>query len=191
MPMSHPMVQNTIAMMRRRRKESSCISPPLEAAEVREREQVPEDRENDHDDELSKEGVPAVHIFSNRGIEPDYSGYVDEYRFTPLTPALEKALATMVKTRSFDRRDEAEELERLGYIRDLTFYLAGSCRFDVTAKGSRYAEELAAYRLRRDRWAESREAERKRDLWVQFAQGLITALVGAAIGAAATLAAVS
>lgn len=132
----------------------------------------------------------SVHVGSKREAAPDFSGYVDEYRFTPLTPALERALAQMVETGTLDGRDEAEELEALGYIRDLTFYLAGSFRFEVTAKGRRYAGELAAYRQRRDRWAADREAERRRDLWVQFAQGLITTLAGAILGAAATLAAV-
>lgn len=119
----------------------------------------------------------SVHVGSKREVAPDFSGYVDEYRFTPLTPSLERALARMVETGSFDRRDEAEELEAMGYISDLTFYLAGVARFEVTSKGRRYAEELASYRRRRDRW-------------VQFAQGLVTALVGAAVGAAATLATV-
>lgn len=35
---------------------------PLEAAEVRERQQVPEEPKRYHDDELSKEGAVAVHI---------------------------------------------------------------------------------------------------------------------------------
>lgn len=132
----------------------------------------------------------SVHVGSNREVAPDFSGYVDEYRFTPLTPSLERALAQMVETGSFDRRDEAEELEAMGYISDLTFYLAGVARFEVTSKGRRYAEELASYRQRRDRWAADREAERRRDQWAQFAQGLITTILGALIGAAATLAAV-
>ena len=131
-----------------------------------------------------------MHSGSKHEIGPDYSGYVDEYRFTPITPSLERTLSQMVETGSFDGHDEAEELEAMGYVRDLTFYLAGSCRFEVTAKGRRYADELAAYRERRDRWAADREAERRRDLWVQFAQGLITTLAGAILGAAATLAAV-
>ena len=132
----------------------------------------------------------SVHVGSKREVAPDFSGYVDEYRFTPLTPSLERALAQMVETGSFDRRDEAEELEAMGYISDLTFSLAGVARFEVTSKGRRYAEELASYRQRRDRWAADREAERRRDQWVQFAQGLITTILGALIGAAATLAAV-
>ena len=132
----------------------------------------------------------SVHVGSKREVAPDFSGYVDEYRFTPLTPSLERALARMVETGSVDRRDEAEELEAMGYISDLTFYLTGVARFEVTSKGRRYAEELASYRQRRDRWAADREAERRRDQWVQFAQGLITTILGALIGAAATLAAV-
>lgn len=139
---------------------------------------------------MSKEGVVAVHFFSKRDIEPDYSGYVDEYRFTPLTPSLEKALAVLAGGETCARRDEALELEELGYIKDLTFYLSSSFWFELTARGRRYADELAAYRERRDRWAAGREAERRRDMWLQFAQGIFTTLVGALIGAAATLAAV-
>lgn len=105
----------------------------------------------------------SVHVGSKREVGPDFSGYVDEYRFTPITPSLERTLSQMVETGSFDGHDEAEELEAMGYVRDLTFYLAGSCRFEVTAKGRRYADELAAYRERRDRWAADREAERRRD----------------------------
>lgn len=138
---------------------------------------------------MSKEGI-VVHIFSKREIEPDYSGYVDEYRFIPLTPSLEETLAEMAGGGTCARRDEALELEELGYIKDLTFYLASSFSFELTARGRRYADELAAYRERRDRWAAVREAERKRDMWVQFTQGILTTLMGALIGAAATLAAV-
>lgn len=47
----------------------------------------------------------SVHVGSKREVAPDFSGYVDEYRFTPLTPSLERALARMVETGSFDRRD--------------------------------------------------------------------------------------
>lgn len=131
-----------------------------------------------------------THRNSKRRTGPDYSGYVDEYRFIPLTPSLERALALMVDEHEIERRDEAEELESMGYISDLTFYLGNAYGFEVTAKGRRYADELAAYRSRRDRWANDREAERRRASWVQFAQGLITTLAGALIGAAATLAAV-
>lgn len=131
-----------------------------------------------------------MHFFSKRDIEPDYSGYVDEYRFIPLTPSLEETLAEMAGGGTCARRDEALELEELGYIKNLTFYLASSFSFELTARGRRYADELAAYRERRDRWAAVREAERKRDMWVQFAQGILTTLMGALIGAAATLAAV-
>lgn len=131
-----------------------------------------------------------MHFFSKRDIEPDYSGYVDEYRFIPLTPSLEETLAEMAGGGTCERRDEALELEELGYIKNLTFYLASSFSFELTARGRRYADELAAYRERRDRWAAVREAERKRDMWVQFAQGILTTLMGALIGAAATLAAV-
>ena len=130
-----------------------------------------------------------MHFFSKRDIEPDYSGYVDEYRFIPLTPSLEDALEKMVGGSLGDIRD-AVELERLGYIDGLERIIGSAVRYDVTPKGRRYAAEAEAYRDRRDRWAAGREAERKRDMWVQFAQGILTTLMGALIGAAATLAAV-
>lgn len=154
---------------------------------------VDSDEEHREKGEVGKnhqEAIMVEHSGSKREIEPDYSGYVDEYRFIPLTPSLEKALARMVEKHEIEGRDEARELEGMGYIRDLAFYLGNAYSFELTAKGRRYAGELAAYRQRRDRWAADRDAERKRNLWVQFAQGLITTLAGAAIGAAATLVAV-
>ena len=130
------------------------------------------------------------HSGSKREIEPDYSGRVDEYRFMPLTPSPERALARMVGKREIEGRDEAGEPEGMGCIRGPAFRLGNACSFELTAKGKRHAGEPAAYRQRRDRWAADRDAERKGDLWAQFAQGPITTLAGAAIGAAATLAAV-
>lgn len=52
-----------------------------------------------------------MHIFSKREIEPDYSGYVDEYRFIPLTPSLEDALEKMVGGSLGDIRDAVEPYE--------------------------------------------------------------------------------
>ena len=77
-----------------------------------------------------------MHFFSKRDIEPDYSGYVDEYRFIPLTPSLEDALGKMVGGSLGDIRD-AVELERLGYIDGLERIIGSAVRYDVTPKGRR------------------------------------------------------
>lgn len=126
-----------------------------------------------------------MHIFSKREIEPDYSGYVDEYRFTPLTPSLERALAELAGGETRARRDEALELEELGYIKDLTFYLASSFSFELTARGRRYADELAAYRERRDRWAAARAEEERRRGRSTFTREAAIALLSVVAGYAA------
>lgn len=132
---------------------------------------------HDQDDEMQKEGVVVVHIFSKRDIEPDYSGYVDEYRFIPLTPSLEETLAEMVSKRTFSRKDEALELEELGYIRDLMFHTSTACTFRIAAKGRCYAAEAEAYRERRDRWAAARaEDERRRGRSVFMREAAIALL---------------
>lgn len=158
----------------------------LKAAGGRHADEPPDGPEHDHDDELSKEGV-VVHIFSKRDIEPDYSGYVDEYRFIPLTPSLEETLGEMVSDGTFSRRDEALELEELGYIRDLVFHLSSLVSFEVTARGRRYADEAAAYRDRRDRWAASRAEEERRRGRSVFMREAAIALLSAAAGSAAML----
>lgn len=126
-----------------------------------------------------------MHFFSKREIEPDYSGYVDEYRFIPLTPSLEETLGEMVSEGTFSRRDEALELEELGYIRDLVFHLSSLVSFEVTARGRRYADEAAAYRDRRDRWAASRAEEARRRGRSVFIREAAIALLSAAAGSAA------
>lgn len=118
-----------------------------------------------------------MHFFSKREIEPDYSGYVDEYRFIPLTPSLEEALGEMVRNRTFTRRDEALELEELGYIRDLMFNTSTACTFRIAAKGRRYAAEAEACGERRDRWAAARaEDERRRGRSVFMREAAIALL---------------
>ena len=126
-----------------------------------------------------------MHIFSKREIEPDYSGYVDEYRFTPLTPSLERALAELAGGETRARRDEALELEELGYIKALTFSLASSFSFELTARGRRYADELAAYRERRDRWAAARAEEERRRGRSTFTREAAIALLSVVAGYAA------
>lgn len=81
-------------------------------------------------DEKADEGVKQVpversvvlHIENPFKKEPDFSGYSDPYGFAPLPPGLEATLAKMVDDGGFDSEDDANELERLGYISDLTFW---------------------------------------------------------------------
>lgn len=126
-----------------------------------------------------------MHIFSKREIEPDFSGYVDEYRFIPLTPSLEETLGEMVRDGTFSRRDEALELEELGYIRDLVFHMSTLVSFEVTARGRRYAAEAEAYRDRRDRWGAARAEEERRRGRSVFLRDAAIALLSAAAGSVA------
>lgn len=81
-------------------------------------------------DEKADEGVKQVSVERNVVLhienpfkkEPDFSGYSDPYGFAPLSPGLEATLEKMVSGDGFDSEDDANELERLGYISDLTFY---------------------------------------------------------------------
>ena len=59
---------------------------------------MPDQKEDDEDQDFPEEGLFVMHGSSKREIEPDYSGYVDEYRFIPLTPSLGAALATIVES---------------------------------------------------------------------------------------------
>lgn len=127
-----------------------------------------------------------MHFFSKRDIEPDYSGYVDEYRFIPLTPSLEDALEKMVGGSLGDIRD-AVELERLGYIDGLERIIGSAVRYDVTPKGRRYADEAAAYRERRDRWAATRAEEERRRGRSVFMREAAIALLSVVAGYAAAL----
>lgn len=148
-------------------------------------DEAPDGPAHDQDDEAKKEGVVVVHFFSKRDVEPDYSGYVDEYRFIPLTPSLEETLGEMVSEGTFSRRDEALELEELGYIRNLVFHLSTLVSFEVTARGRRYAAEAEAYRERRDRWAAARAEEERRRGRSVFMREAAIALLSAAAGSAA------
>lgn len=125
-----------------------------------------------------------MHLFSKRDIEPDYSGYVDEYRFIPLTPSLEDALEKMVGGSLGDIRD-AVELERLGYIDGLERIIGSAVRYDVTPKGRRYADEAAAYRERRDRWVAARAEEERRRGRSVFMREAAIALLSVVAGFAA------
>lgn len=63
-----------------------------------------------------------MHIENPFRSEPDFSGYADLYGFTPLPTRLETTLAEMIDEGEFDSRENAVELEELGYVRDLVFY---------------------------------------------------------------------
>lgn len=129
-------------------------------------------------------------MFSLFDFEPDPSGYVDEYRFVPLTPRLAAVLSGMIAGRGFDSLSEARELEELGYVSDLAVVFGGNVSFQITPKGMAYEQEYETYRERRDAWADARRREER----ARFAQSAFvatfSALAGAVIGAATTLAAV-
>ena len=139
------------------------------------------------------------HGTPKRDYEPDLSGYVDEYRFVPLTPELEDALSQIVEkvdemcgdtprcdvTLTIRHGDyECRELADLGYLSELTTYINGDTIASLTPKGSRYGSEKAAYVERRDRWVASRRRDRSRQQWYQlgmtflgFVGGVMTALL--------------
>lgn len=141
-------------------------------------------------DEKADEGVKQVpversvvlHIENPFKKEPDFSSYSDPYGFAPLPPGLEATLAKMVDGGGFDSEDDANELERLGYISDLNFYFRQYARWEITPKGKSYASDKAAYLERREAWArQQRQYERG-----QFAREILIAVIGAAIGSIVT-----
>lgn len=124
----------------------------------------------------------VLHIENPFKKEPDFSGYSDPYGFAPLPPGLEATLAKMVDGGGFDSGDDANELERLGYISDLTFYFRQYARWEITPKGKSYASDKAEYLERREAWArQQRQHERG-----QFAREILIAVVGAVIGSIVT-----
>lgn len=124
----------------------------------------------------------VLHIENPFKKEPDFSGYSDPYGFAPLPPGLEATLAKMVDGGGFDSEDDANELERLGYISDLTFYFRQYTRWEITPKGKSYASDKAEYLERREAWArQQRQHERG-----QFAREILIAVVGAVIGSIVT-----
>lgn len=131
------------------------------------------------------------HFDSDRDV--DFSGYVDEYGFMPLTPSLEAALSDVVESISrssagkpmttlvFKERgetDELLELARLGYLDQPSKYLDGDAAFRITAKGARYAKEKESYLRRRRVWGEARRREHREDLLFQMAISLLSFLGG-------------
>ena len=164
-------------------------------AEKHPADQEPEREEQDEEnrEEMFGHGAPKIDF------EPDLSGYVDEYRFVPLTPSLEDALAQIVEKIDAERGDasrseirfsiklgddECRELAALGYLSEQTAYINGDTVSSLTPKGSRYGSEKAAYVERRDRWVASRRLDRDRQQWHQlgmtllgFVGGVMTAML--------------
>lgn len=141
-------------------------------------------------DEKADKGVKQVpversvvlHIENPFKNEPDFSGYSDPYGFAPLPPGLEATLAKMVDGGGFDSEDDANELERLGYVSDLTFYFRQYARWEITPKGKSYASDKAAYLERREAWAR----QRRQDERGRFVREILIAVIGAAIGSIVT-----
>lgn len=138
------------------------------------------------------------HAGSNQDI--DFSGYVDEYRFIPLTPSLEVALEGVIEYLNVSSRgepitqllftqrdnlDEVTELCRMGYIEQARTYVDGGASFRLTSKGVRYSEEKNAYLSRKDAWARMKRSEARRGALLQvgiallsFIGGIVCAVVG-------------
>lgn len=136
--------------------------------------------------------------------EPDFSGYVDEYRFVPLTPRLADALDDITSKLPVDAngepdtevtftvrtgQTEADELYARGYLMDVNWYMDGTCSARLSSAGASYDREYRAYVARRDSWARDRQAEKRHERRFQtalvllgVAGSLIGALIGAAIG---------
>lgn len=132
--------------------------------------------------QVSVERNVVLHIENPFKKEPDFSSYSDPYGFAPLPPGLEATLAKMVDGGGFDSEDDANELERLGYISDLTFYFRQYARWEITPKGKSYASDKAAYLERREAWAR----QRRQDERGRFIREILIAAIGAAVGSIVT-----
>ena len=132
--------------------------------------------------QVSVERNVVLHIENPFKKEPDFSGYSDPYGFAPLPPSLEATLAKMVDGGGFDSEDDANELERLGYVSDLTFYFRQYARWEITPKGKSYASDKAAYLERREAWAR----QRRQDERGRFIREILIAAIGAAVGSIVT-----
>lgn len=132
--------------------------------------------------QVSVERNVVLHIENPFKKEPDFSGYSDPYGFAPLPPGLEVTLAKMVDDDGFDSEDDAAELERLGYVSDLTFYFRQYARWEITPKGKSYASDKAEYIERREAWAR-RQQQHERG---QFVREILIAVISAAIGSIVT-----
>lgn len=132
--------------------------------------------------QVSVERNVVLHIENPFKKEPDFSSYSDPYGFAPLPPGLEATLAKMVDDDGFDSEDDAAELERLGYVSDLTFYFRQYARWEITPKGKSYASDKAAYLERREAWAR----QRRQDERGRFIREILIAAIGAAVGSIVT-----
>lgn len=133
------------------------------------------------------------HDTPNQDYEPDLSGYVDEYRFVPLTPELEDALTQIVEKVDGARGnaprteapfyvpaggDECRELIDLGYLVASGSRTNGAELVSLAPKGARYGSEKVAYVERRDRWVASRRRDRRRQLIFQLGIALLSFVGG-------------
>ena len=161
-------------------------------------QQLSDDEACHEEDDDDQGGGDVPHAGSNQDI--DFSGYVDEYGFMPLTPSLETALTdalssmedagngSPVTSLTFiegQMIDEMTELARLGYLDQPSKYLDGRAAFRVTSKGARYMVEKHDYIKRKDAWAAARRHERRSDALFQvvvalfsFLGGIVCAVIG-------------
>lgn len=155
---------------------------PLEEPQQHAGHDVADEKADKGVKQVSVERSVVLHIENPFKKEPDFSSYSDPYGFAPLLPGLEATLAKMVDGGGFDSEDDAAELERLGYVSDLTFYFRQYARWEITPKGKSYASDKAAYLERREAWArQQRQHERG-----QFVREILIAVISAAIGSIVT-----
>lgn len=155
---------------------------PLDKPEQHAGHDVADEKADKGVKQVSVERNVVLHIENPFKKEPDFSGYSDPYGFAPLPPGLEATLAKMVDDGGFDSEDDANELERLGYVSDLTFYFRQYAKWEITPKGKSYASDKAAYLERREAWAR----QRRQDERGRFIREILIAAIGAAIGSIVT-----
>lgn len=155
---------------------------PLEEPQQHTGHDVADEKADKGVKQVSVERSVVLHIENPFKKEPDFSGYSDPYGFAPLPPGLEATLAKMVDDGGFDSEDDAAELERLGYVSDLTFYFRQYARWEITPKGKSYASDKAAYLERREAWAR----QRRQDERGRFIREILIAAIGAAVGSIVT-----
>lgn len=154
-------------------------------------QQLSDDEACHEEDDDDQGGGDVPHAGSNQDI--DFSGYVDEYGFMPLTPLLENALIEAVErvgeaanggdiTKLHIKQDgcldETRELCRLGYMEESSRYIDDSALYRVTSKGARYMDEKSAYDERKNAWAEARRRERRSDTLFQAAVAMLSFIGG-------------
>lgn len=158
-------------------------------------------RQADHDDQSEHGFIWHLHHLIDP-VTPDCSGYVDEYRFVPLTPQLERALMEMLAAEGREKGlarnsavvdgflDEACELREAGFLGGCRAWGDGRTLVYLKAKARRYPAESESYRARRGAWARDRLRERSGERWAQLCNTVLAGfmgLIGAAIGAVATI----